>query len=167
MRRMDVIMKPRLHSMLLLLTGLMTGVFVSIGQGVFAERETSRATLPVEELRTFSDVFGRIKNDYLPNVRGRIEAEVGIAPMRVMINASHCHGLVAADIEERTVRAVKQAKSKLVPVTVGVEEESLIEVSGGALKAGDLVVVRGNERLRPGQTVRLRGATDAAETDAR
>lgn len=63
-----MIMKPRLHSVLLLITGLMTGVFVSIGQGVFAEREAARATLPVEELRTFSDVFGRIKNDYVVDV---------------------------------------------------------------------------------------------------
>ncbi len=61
-------MKPRLHSTLLLITGLMTGVFVSIGHGVFAERDAARATLPVEELRTFSDVFGRIKNDYVVDV---------------------------------------------------------------------------------------------------
>ena len=61
-------MKPRLHNTLLLITGLMTGVFVSIGHGVFAEREAARATLPVDELRTFSDVFGRIKNDYVVDV---------------------------------------------------------------------------------------------------
>ncbi|MDX1696683.1 MAG: S41 family peptidase [Thiohalobacterales bacterium] len=53
---------------MLLATGLMTGVLVSIGHGVFAERDAARATLPVEELRTFSDVFGRIKNDYVVDV---------------------------------------------------------------------------------------------------
>ena len=46
-------MKPKLQNYLLVLTGLMTGVLVSIGHGVFAERENTRATLPVEELRTF------------------------------------------------------------------------------------------------------------------
>jgi carboxyl-terminal processing protease len=61
-------MKPKLNNFLLLITGLMTGVLVSIGHGVFAEREATRATLPVEELRTFSDVFGRIKNDYVVDV---------------------------------------------------------------------------------------------------
>lgn len=61
-------MKPRLNNIFLLITGLLTGVFVSIGHGVFAEREATRATLPVEELRTFSDVFGRIKNDYVVDV---------------------------------------------------------------------------------------------------
>jgi carboxyl-terminal processing protease len=61
-------MKPKLQNYLLLVTGLLAGVLVSIGHGVFAERESTRATLPVEELRTFSDVFGRIKNDYVVDV---------------------------------------------------------------------------------------------------
>ncbi|MGB5541341.1 MAG: S41 family peptidase [Gammaproteobacteria bacterium] len=61
-------LKPNIQSYLLLLTGLMTGVLVSIGHGVLAERETAQATLPIEELRTFSDVFGRIKNDYVVDV---------------------------------------------------------------------------------------------------
>ena len=61
-------MKPKLQNNLLLLTGLLAGVLISIGHGVFAERESARATLPVEELRTFSDVFGRIKNDYVVDV---------------------------------------------------------------------------------------------------
>jgi carboxyl-terminal processing protease len=61
-------LKPNIPSYLLLLTGLMTGILVSIGHGVLAERETTPATLPIEELRTFSDVFGRIKNDYVVDV---------------------------------------------------------------------------------------------------
>jgi carboxyl-terminal processing protease len=61
-------MKPTFKNYFLLIAGLMAGVLLSIGHGVFAEREASRATLPVEELRTFSDVFGRIKNDYVVEV---------------------------------------------------------------------------------------------------
>ncbi len=61
-------MKPKFQNYLLVLTGLVAGVLVSIGHGVFAERESAQATLPVEELRTFSDVFGRIKNDYVVDV---------------------------------------------------------------------------------------------------
>ena len=61
-------MKPKFQNSLLVLTGLVAGVLVSIGHGVFAERDTAPATLPVEELRTFSDVFGRIKNDYVVDV---------------------------------------------------------------------------------------------------
>ena len=61
-------MKLKIQNYLLVLTGLVAGVLVSIGHGVFAERDSSQATLPVEELRTFSDVFGRIKNDYVVEV---------------------------------------------------------------------------------------------------
>jgi len=54
----------------LLMVGIVTGLSISIGHGVFAEREqpSAAAGLPVEELRTFSDVFGRIKNDYVEDV---------------------------------------------------------------------------------------------------
>jgi carboxyl-terminal processing protease len=74
-------MKATTQNYLLLVTGLMLGVLVSIGHGVFAERETSRATLPVEELRTFSDVFGRIKNDYVESVEDRELLENAIRGM--------------------------------------------------------------------------------------
>ena len=74
-------MKARTQNYLLLVTGLMLGVLVSIGHGVFAERETTRATLPVEELRTFSDVFGRIKNDYVESVEDKELLENAIRGM--------------------------------------------------------------------------------------
>lgn len=55
----------------LVLIGLLVGLSISIGQGVFAERESPASGLPVEELRTFSDVFGRIKNDYVEDVEDK------------------------------------------------------------------------------------------------
>ncbi len=61
-------MRAKTQNYLLVLTGLMVGILISIGHGVFAERESAKAVLPVEELRTFSDVFGRIKNDYVVEV---------------------------------------------------------------------------------------------------
>jgi len=41
-------------------------------------------------------------------------------------------------------------------VTTGIGEGDWIEVRG-PIQAGDKVVVRGNERLRPGQEVSVRG----------
>jgi carboxyl-terminal processing protease len=66
---------------LLLVTGLVLGVLVSIGHGVLADREAEPATLPVEELRTFSDVFGRIKNDYVESVEDKDLLENAIRGM--------------------------------------------------------------------------------------
>ncbi|MDH3526733.1 MAG: S41 family peptidase [Gammaproteobacteria bacterium] len=74
-------MKVKTQNYLLLVTGLVLGVLVSIGHGVFAERETAAAILPVEELRTFSDVFGRIKNDYVESVEDKELLENAIRGM--------------------------------------------------------------------------------------
>lgn len=63
-------MSVKRQNIFLVLIGLTVGVSLSIGHGVFAEREVPAAVrgLPVEELRTFTDVFGRIKNDYVEDV---------------------------------------------------------------------------------------------------
>jgi hypothetical protein len=63
--------------------------------------------------------IGHIKNDYLPNVRAQLEKDLGIKPASVMINASHCHGVVCGDVEQRTVQAVKAAWANVVPVRAG------------------------------------------------
>lgn len=63
--------------------------------------------------------IGRIKSDFLTGVRRRLESELGIPPSSVVINASHCHGIVRSDTAELTVRAVKEASKELVPVKVG------------------------------------------------
>ena len=52
------------------------------------------------------------------------------------------------------VYIVKDDKAHIVPVRVGPAHGDLIEIQG-RLKAGSNVVVRGNERLRPGQPVRI------------
>ncbi len=54
------------RNLLLVSLGLILGVSLTIGQGVLAEREESRqAPLPLDELRTFTEVFGKIKSDYV------------------------------------------------------------------------------------------------------
>ena len=73
-------MKLKSQNLLLILTGLLLGLSISIGQGVFAEREVA-VTLPVEELRAFTDVFGRIKNDYVEEVNDRELLESAIRGM--------------------------------------------------------------------------------------
>jgi len=54
----------------------------------------------------------------------------------------------------RLVYTVADSKAVPVPVTVVGYYDSNAAIKG-ALKPGQQVVVRGNERLRPGQTVRV------------
>ena len=68
--------------------------------------------------------IGRIGNGFLANVR----AELGDLADEVIINASHCHGIVRNDLQQLVVQAVKDAAKNLVPVKVsaGVGSESRI-----------------------------------------
>jgi RND family efflux transporter MFP subunit len=59
-----------------------------------------------------------------------------------------------------------QGKVQPVPVQLGLSQGSQIQISGG-LAAGQLVVVQGNERLRPGQDVKVQRVIPAADSDSR
>lgn len=63
--------------------------------------------------------IGRIGNDFLANVRGQLKDALGIPASSVVINASHCHGVVRADTEALVVQAARDAATKLVPVKAG------------------------------------------------
>ena len=43
--------------------------------------------------------IGYIQNDYLPTVRAALQKELQIQPQSVLVNASHCHGIVCADVD--------------------------------------------------------------------
>jgi len=60
--------------------------------------------------------IGHISNNYLGKVRSEIENELQIKPGNVLINASHCHGVVCSDVDQRTFQAVKEASLSMVPV---------------------------------------------------
>ena len=53
----------------------------------------------------------------------------------------------------------RTGKARPVTVTMGASDGRLIEIEG-LIKAGELVVVRGNERLRPGQDVAITESLD-------
>ena len=107
--------------------------------------------------------IGYISNDYLPAVRARIEKELGIAPTNVMINASHCHGIVRSDIDELTFRAVKEASENMVPVTAGAgtgHEDRIMENRRFKLKDGTEADVRRAYSLPPDDEVVEVGPVD-------
>lgn len=63
--------------------------------------------------------IGRIPDTFLGRVRARLQADLGIPPGHVIVNASHCHAAVRADVHELTVQAVKEAVRTLAPVRAG------------------------------------------------
>jgi hypothetical protein len=107
--------------------------------------------------------IGYLSNDFLSKVRGRIQKELGIAPEHVMVNASHCHARPCADVDDKTVQAVKEAASAMVPVTVGVGvgyENRISENRRLKLKNGKEVDVRHAYALPPNEEVAEVGPID-------
>ncbi len=107
--------------------------------------------------------IGTIGNDYLGKVRARLEKELKIAPAHVIVNASHCHGNVCADVDDKTVEAVKLAVRNMVPVTVGVgvgQENRIMENRRLKLKNGKEVDVRHAYSLPPDEQVAEVGPID-------
>ncbi len=64
-------MRIPMRNLLILSLGLALGVSLTIGQGVFANRDEGVAPLPLKELRTFTDVFANIKGNYVEDVDDR------------------------------------------------------------------------------------------------
>ncbi len=54
----------------ILATGLLLGFLLSLGQGVLAER-SKQSTLPLDDLRIFSEIFSKIKSDYVEPVEDK------------------------------------------------------------------------------------------------
>ncbi len=68
---------------LVLLLGVFIGAGVSLDSTVLAERDKGKpaAALPIDELRTFTEVFSRIKSDYVESVEDKKLLEDAISGM--------------------------------------------------------------------------------------
>lgn len=89
--------------------------------------------------------IGHIRSEYLQQVRTELGKAFGIEPGSVFVNASHCHGVVCADVAEKTIEAVRSAMSALVPVKAGTgisQEVRIMENRRLRLKDGSEADVR-------------------------
>jgi len=124
--------------------------------------DTTTAVLLTVDAVAIGEI-GSIGNDYLPKVRARLEKELGIQPTNVLVNASHCHGIVCADVDELTFQAVKAASQNMVPVRVGAgvgHEDRIMENRRLKLKSGREADVRHAYSLPPDDEVAEVGPVD-------
>ena len=129
---------------------------------VLTDGETTAVIITVDAVALAE--IGYIKNDYLANVRAALQEDLKIKPESVLINASHCHGVVCADIAQRTVQAVKEAHKKLEPVKAGVgtgREDRIMENRRLKLKSGKEADVRHAYSLPPDDEVAGVGPVDS------
>ena len=107
--------------------------------------------------------IGAIKDPYLAKVRRRLQESIGIAPKSIIVNASHCHGIVCPDVEDRTVEAVKKAWENRVPVRAGAgigREDRIMVNRRLKLKSGRETDVRHAYAMPPNRQVAAVGPID-------
>ena len=107
--------------------------------------------------------IGSIRDEYLATVRTRLNEELNIEATSVLINASHCHGIVCEDVEQRTVRAVREAWHNMAPVSVGAgtgHEDRIMENRRLKLRSGREADVRHAYALPPDEEVDEVGPVD-------
>jgi len=107
--------------------------------------------------------IGPLKEGYLSKVRSQIQNELNIPASNILINASHCHGIVRADTDSLTVLAVKLAMKNLVPVSVGAGigyENRIMENRRYKMKDGSQTDARRAYSLPPDNDIAEIGPTD-------
>jgi RND family efflux transporter MFP subunit len=154
-----------------LLAGLAPGTEVDLrlGDGT-SHRARVRAIVPEENPRTrtravrFTVDFGETRQPLAVAQSVTIQAPIGAAREVVTVHKD----AVLQRSEGAVVFVVEEGAAAIRPVTLGASVGGRFEVLGG-LDSGDLAVTRGNERLRPGQSVTWPGApaTNGAAAEAR
>ncbi|MBI5041122.1 MAG: S41 family peptidase [Gammaproteobacteria bacterium] len=138
-------MKPQTQKVVLVFTGLVLGVSLSIGHGVFAERDTPQAALPLEELRSFSDVFARIKADYVEPVEDKVLLENAI---RGMLSGLDPHSTYLDQEQFKELQVGTTGEFGGLGIEVGMEDGFVKVISPiddtpaqrAGVKAGDLII---------------------------
>jgi carboxyl-terminal processing protease len=94
-------MRSKLQQAGLIFLGLVAGILISVNYSAVAEKP-SPAPLPVDELRTFADVFGAIKQDYVepiddkPLITSAISGMLTPTPSRICRSAPRANSAASA-----------------------------------------------------------------------
>ncbi len=137
-------MRSRIEKFGLVAVGLIAGILVSLHFSAVAEKDTL-TPLPVEELRAFSEVFGRIKSDYVEPVSDKKLITEAINGMLSGLDP-HSAYLDAEGFKELQVGT--QGEFGGLGIEVGMEEGLVKVISPiedtpafiAGIKSGDLII---------------------------
>jgi carboxyl-terminal processing protease len=140
------------RNILILLVGFILGATLSLCSSVLAEKEAPVSTkvddlqaLPFDELRTFTEIFGRIKQDYVEPVSDKKLLEDAI---RGMLSGLDPHSAYLASEEYKELQEGTTGQFGGLGIEVGMENGFVKVVSPiddtpaqrAGIKAGDLIV---------------------------
>ncbi len=145
-------------SAVILFFGMLLGVLLSVGGSVFAERDSLKAsvgnhsdapvetvTLPYQELRMFTEVFGRIKRDYVEAVSDKKLLEdaikgmlAGLDPHSSYLDAEQYKGLKEGTTGQFGGLGIEVTMENGFVKVVSPIDDTPAQRAG--MKAGDLIV---------------------------
>ncbi|MFA7097454.1 MAG: S41 family peptidase [Gammaproteobacteria bacterium] len=143
-------MKSTMRNFLILMLGAVLGISLVTGQSVFAQRDAASvtaatATLPLEELRAFTEVFARIKNDYVEPVDDKVLLENAI---RGMLSGLDPHSSYLDTDEFKDLQVGTTGEFGGLGIEVGMEDGFVKVIAPiddtpaqrAGIQAGDLII---------------------------
>ena len=139
-------MKQNSRSLIVLSLGLVLGVSLTLGGSVLADRKAQQPEpLPLDELRNFSEVFGKIKADYVEPVQDKTLLENAI---RGMLTGLDPHSAYLNQEEFKELQVGTTGEFGGLGIEVGMEDGFVKVVSpiddtpaqAAGVKAGDLII---------------------------
>ena len=141
-------MKSMTRNTLILGLGLMLGVMLAIGQGVLADKrgaQYSVESIPLEDIRSLSEVFGKIKQNYVEDVEDKVLLENAI---RGLLSGLDPH---SAYLDKKAFTDLREGTSGEfggLGIVVGMEEGFVKVISPidetpadrAGVKSGDLII---------------------------
>jgi len=149
-------MKSMTRNTLILGLGLVLGVMLAIGQGVLAEKENSRVapqSIPLEDIRSLSEVFGKIKQNYVEDIDDKELLENAI---RGLLSGLDPH---SAYLDKKAFTDLREGTSGEfggLGIVVGMKDGFVNVISPiddtpaerAGVKAGDLIIRLGEKNVK-------------------
>jgi len=139
-------MSKQYKTFLVLVFGIFVGVSVSLTSSVLAEKKAETSTgLPLNELRNFSDIFARVKTDYVEDVDDKTLLENAI---RGMLSGLDPHSTYLNSDEYKELKIGTTGKFGGLGIQVGMEDGFVKVISPiddtpafrAGLESGDLII---------------------------
>ena len=134
------------RNVLILLVGLTLGISLTVGSGVLAERNSASTTrLPLADIRALSEVFGKIKENYVEEVEDKTLLENAI---RGMLTGLDPHSSYLDKDAFTDLRVGTRGEFGGLGIVVGMENGFIKVISPiddtpaerAGVKAGDMII---------------------------
>jgi carboxyl-terminal processing protease len=133
---------PKLPTLAL---GLALGLSLSLGQGVFADRDKEEEAIPLEDLRTFTEIFAKIKDDYVEPVS---DSQLLESAIRGMVAGLDPHSTYLLPEDYKDLQAGTSGEFGGLGIEVGMENGFVKVIAPiddtpaqrAGVQAGDLVI---------------------------